>query len=141
MEVKKEVTGYSKKSSLLCAILALPFGIIGVHKFYVGRTKAGFLHILASIFFIGIPMVLLDLYKIIKGEFKDIKGKNLKPIPILVRGTYQERFEKNKEYLDETALGKLIRKFELSKEVKQNLKEGNLKEAFNRHSKEKENKD
>ena len=117
------------------------FGIIGVHKFYVGRTKAGFLHILASIFFIGIPMVLLDLYKIIKGEFKDIKGKNLKPIPILVRGTYQERIEKNKELLDETALGKLIRKFELSKEVKQNLKEGNLKEAFNRHSKEKENKD
>jgi len=139
MEVKKEVIDYSKKSSLLCVILALPFGIIGVHKFYVGRTKAGFLHILASIFFIGIPMVLLDLYKIIKGEFKDIKGKNLKPIAILAKGkTYQERFEENKEYLDETAVGKWIRGNELSKEVKQSLKEGNLKEAFNKHSKEKD---
>ena len=39
--------------------------------------------------------------------------------------------------IDETAFGKWIKGNELSKEVKQSLKEGNVKEAFNKLSKEK----
>ena len=138
MNVRKEVLSYSGKSSLLCAILALSFGIFGIHKFYVGRKKAGFLHILASIFFVGIPMVFFDLYKIINGDFSDSEGKNLKPIQILSKGkTFQERSDVNRRQIDETAFGKWIKGNELSKEVKQSLKEGNVKEAFNKLSKEK----
>ena len=47
------------KSKIVAAVLAFFLGAIGVHKFYLGKTQAGVIHILLGIggyvlFFIGV---------------------------------------------------------------------------------------
>ena len=128
---EKENDDFSNKGTFLCAFLALTLGPLGVHKFYVGRTRSGFLHILASFFIIGIPLAMFDLYQIFKGNFIDINGKKLRPMPILAKGkTYQERLEENAEWKDNTPVGKWIKRNELSSKEKELLKKGDIKEAF-----------
>tara|TARA_B100000242_G_scaffold142552_1_gene101414 strand:- start:209 stop:634 length:426 start_codon:yes stop_codon:yes gene_type:complete len=128
---EKENDDFSNKGTFLCAFLALTLGPLGVHKFYVGRTRSGFLHILASFFIIGIPLAMFDLYKIFKGNFIDVYGKKLRPMPILAKGkTYQERLEENAEWIDNTPVGKWIKRNELSSKEKELLKKGDIKEAF-----------
>ena len=128
---EKENDDFSNKGTFLCAFLALTLGPLGVHKFYVGRTRSGFLHILASFFIIGIPLAMFDLYQIFKGNFIDINGKKLRPMPILAKGkTYQERLEENAEWKDNTPVGKWIKRNELSSKEKELLKKGGIKEAF-----------
>ena len=128
---EKENDDFSNKGTFLCAFLALTLGPLGVHKFYVGRTRSGFLHILASFFIIGIPLAMFDLYQIFKGNFIDVNGKKLRPMPILAKGkTYQERLEENAEWIDNTPVGKWIKRNELSSKEKELLKKGDIKEAF-----------
>ena len=128
---EKENDNFSNKGTFLCAFLALTLGPLGVHKFYVGRIKSGFLHILASFFIIGIPLAMFDLYQIFKGNFIDVNGKKLRPMPILAKGkTYQERLEENAEWIDNTPVGKWIKRNELSSKEKELLKKGDIKEAF-----------
>jgi len=128
---EKENDDFSNKGTFLCAFLALTLGPLGVHKFYVGRTRSGFLHILASFFIIGIPLAMFDLYQIFKGNFIDVNGKKLRPMPILAKGkTYQERLEENAEWVDNTPVGKWIKRNELSSKEKELLKKGDIKEAF-----------
>ena len=136
----KENNDFSEKKSFLCAVLALTLGPLGVHKFYVGRIKSGFLHILASFFIIGIPLAMFDLYQIFKGNFIDVNGKKLKPGSNLTKGmTYEERVEANKEWVDSTPVGKLIKEFDekygLSPKAKELLKKGDIKGAFEENKK------
>ena len=132
---EKENNDFSDKGTFLCAFLALTLGPLGVHKFYVGRIKSGFLHILASFFIIGIPLAMFDLYQIFKGNFIDVNGKKLKPGSNLTKGmTYEERVEANKEWVDSTPVGKWIKEFDekhgLSSKEKELLKKGDVKGAF-----------
>ena len=132
---EKENDNFSNKGTFLCAFLALTLGPLGVHKFYVGRIKSGFLHILASFFIIGIPLAMFDLYQIFKGNFIDVNGKKLKPGSNLTKGmTYEERVEANKEWVDSTPMGKWIKEFDekygLSAKEKELLKKGDVKGAF-----------
>ena len=137
---EKENNDFSDKGTFLCAFLALTLGPLGVHKFYVGRIKSGFLHILASFFIIGIPLAMFDLYQIFKGNFIDVNGKKLKPGSNLTKGmTYEERVEANKEWVDSTPVGKLIKEFDekygLSPKAKELLKKGDIKGAFEENKK------
>ena len=135
----KENNDLSEKGSFLCAVLALTLGPLGVHKFYVGRIKSGFLHILASFFIIGIPLAMFDLYQIFKGNFIDVNGKKLKPGSNLTKGmTYEERVEANKEWIDNSAFGKWIKRNELSSKEKELLKKGDVKGAFEEVQKRKD---
>ena len=139
----KENNDLSEKGSFLCAVLALTLGPLGFHKFYVGRIKSGFLHILASFFIIGIPLAMFDLYQIFKGNFIDVNGKKLKPRSNLTKGmTYEERVEANKEWVDSTPVGKLIKEFDekygLSPKAKELLKKGDIKGAFEEVQKRKD---
>ena len=139
----KENNDLSEKGSFLCAVLALTLGPLGVHKFYVGRIKSGFLHILASFFIIGIPLAMFDLYQIFKGNFIDVNGKKLKPGSNLTKGmTYEERVEANKEWVDSTPVGKLIKEFDekygLSPKAKELLKKVDIKGAFEEVQKRKD---
>ena len=139
---EKENNDFSDKGTFLCAFLALTLGPLGVHKFYVGRIKSGFLHILASFFIIGIPLAMFDLYQIFKGNFIDVNGKKLKPGSNLTKGmTYEERLEANKEWVASTLVMKSIKEFEkwikefdekhgLSSKEKELLKKGDVKGAF-----------
>ena len=132
---EKENNDFSDKGTFLCAFLALTLGPLGVHKFYVGRIKSGFLHILASFFIIGIPLAMFDLYQIFKGNFIDVNGKKLKPGSNLTKGmTYEERAAANKEWMDSTPVGKWIKEFDekhgLSSKEKELLKKGDVKGAF-----------
>ena len=118
---------FSEKSTLTCCLLNLFFGVVGAHKFYVGRKKAGFLHILASAFLIGLLITLYDFFMIFSGRFVDSEGKTLKAIPFLSEGeTYDERVAANKALIDQTAFGKWIKKNEFTKEERQSLKDGDI---------------
>ena len=85
-------------------------------------------------------MKLFDLEGklIFKGNFIDVNGKKLRPMPILVKGTYQERVEANKEWIDNSAFGKWIKRNELSSREKELLKKGDVKGAFEEVQKRKD---
>lgn len=137
---EKENNDFSDKGSFLCAFLALILGPLGVHKFYVGRIKSGFLHILASLYIIGIPLAMFDLYQIFKGNFIDVNGKKLKSLTVRhdKNMTYEERVEANKEWIDNSAFGKWIKRNELSSREKELLKKGDVKGAFEEVQKRKD---
>jgi len=137
---EKENNDFSDKGSFLCAVLALTLGPLGVHKFYVGRIKSGFLHILASLYIIGIPLAMFDLYQIFKGNFIDVNGKKLKSLTVRhdKNMTYEERVEANKEWIDNSAFGKWIKRNELSSREKELLKKGDVKGAFEEVQKRKD---
>lgn len=48
-----------REKRIIAAILALFFGALGIHKFYLGRTKAGIIQIVLSMCGVGaiIPLV------------------------------------------------------------------------------------
>ena len=63
---------YSDKNRTTALVLALLLGVIGGHRFYVGKTGMGILYIFtAGLFGIGI---LIDMIKIIAGTSKDSNG-------------------------------------------------------------------
>jgi TM2 domain-containing membrane protein YozV len=65
----------SPKSRLAAVLLAWFFGVLGVHRFYVGKVGTGILMIL-TLGGLGI-WVLVDMIMILVGSFKDKQGRYL----------------------------------------------------------------
>ncbi len=65
----------SPKSRLAAAILAWFLGVIGVHRFYVGKVGTGILMIL-TLGGLGV-WALIDFIVILVGSFKDKQGRVL----------------------------------------------------------------
>lgn len=64
-----EVREESDKNSVIVFILALLFGTLGVHRFYVGRGWTGLLWLFTGgLFLIG---WIIDIISILTGGFKD----------------------------------------------------------------------
>jgi len=62
----------SRKERLPALLLCYFFGILGFHRFYVGKTGTGIVWLLTGgVFGIG---ALVDLIMIIVGTFKDAEG-------------------------------------------------------------------
>lgn len=66
----------SKKSRLVAFLLCYIFGMLGAHRFYVGKNYTAILYIFTfGLFGIGL---IVDLLKIILGKFETPKGYVLK---------------------------------------------------------------
>ncbi len=66
----------STRSRIAAFLLCFFFGVIGIHRFYVGKVGTGILYLLTGgLFGIG---VLVDLILIIVGSFRDNYGYYLK---------------------------------------------------------------
>lgn len=65
----------SPKSRLVATLLALFLGVIGVHRFYVGKIGTGILMIFLSLCGIGEIWALIDFILILCGLFKDDQGR------------------------------------------------------------------
>ena len=62
----------SPKSRTVALLLCIFLGVLGIHRFYVGKTGTGIIWILTGgVFGIG---VLVDLIMIIVGSFTDKAG-------------------------------------------------------------------
>ena len=61
----------SPKSWLVTLLLCLFLGIIGIHRFYVGKIGTGILMILLLMTGISAIWAIIDLILIILGKFKD----------------------------------------------------------------------
>ena len=59
--------GPSGKSRGVAAILALFFGAIGLHYFYIGKTNAGILFLVASILSCGALAVVTQIVSFVQG--------------------------------------------------------------------------
>lgn len=66
----------SPKSRLAALLLCLFLGILGIHRFYVGKVGTGIIIILTFGGFLGI-WPLIDLIMIAAGSFKDKQGRPL----------------------------------------------------------------
>jgi len=62
----------SPKSRIAALLLCIFFGVIGIHRFYVGKVGTGLLYI-ATAGFVGIG-VIIDFIMIIVGSFTDKSG-------------------------------------------------------------------
>lgn len=65
----------SEKSRVVALLLCFFLGIIGVHRFYVGKIGTGIVQIL-TLGGMGI-WVLIDFIMIIVGSFTDKEGKKI----------------------------------------------------------------
>lgn len=72
----------SKKLILPAFLLSFFFGVLGVHRFYVGKVASGIVMLLLTCTFFGIIITgiwnLIDFITIIVGAFRDADGKPLK---------------------------------------------------------------
>ena len=72
----------SEKLILPAFILSFFFGILGFHRFYVGKIGSGVVMLLLSLSVFGLIASaiwnLVDLITIIVGSFRDANGKVLK---------------------------------------------------------------
>lgn len=71
-------THTSRKLRLVALLLCWFFGLLGVHRFYVGKVGSGIAMLLLTITFFGMIVtgiwVLIDLIVIASGTFKDNDG-------------------------------------------------------------------
>jgi len=71
-----EVKQISEKEWMPTLLLCLFLGLVGGHRFYVGKVGTGILWLFTGGFFaVG---ALFDLYKIIVGSFEDKEGNVIK---------------------------------------------------------------
>ena len=63
----------SPKSRLTAMFFCFPFGILGLHRFYVGRPFTGLLYFFTGGFFV--VGMLIDLVLILSGAFADGRGR------------------------------------------------------------------
>ena len=63
----------SERSRLVAVILCVIVGVLGIHRFYVGKTGTGIVMIL-TLGGLGI-WVLVDLIMLLVGAFRDKQGK------------------------------------------------------------------
>lgn len=70
-----EIRKISDKSSLVAFILCLLFGVLGVHRFYVGKFWTGLLWLLTG----GLVLIgwVIDLISILTGTFTDKQGQEV----------------------------------------------------------------
>ena len=72
----------SGKDWMVCLILLVFAGMLGIHKFYVGRTSEGVVMLVLTLTFIGaiasFVLWIIDLIQLVRGDFKDSEGKYLK---------------------------------------------------------------
>jgi TM2 domain-containing membrane protein YozV len=67
--------GKSDKSRLVSLLLCYFVGVLGIHRFYVGKTGTGILWLLTGgLFGIG---ALIDLIMIAVGNFTDNEGRKV----------------------------------------------------------------
>ncbi len=70
-----ETSGISPKSRLAALLLCFFLGVLGVHRFYVGKIGTGILMLLT---FGGLGIwALIDLILIVAGAFKDKEGRRV----------------------------------------------------------------
>lgn len=72
----------SERDKLIAALLALLFGTLGIHRFYVGRTGSGIAMLLLSCTVIGllvtVPWALIDTIRFLvmsNGEFERLYAR------------------------------------------------------------------
>ena len=69
----------SKKLRLITFLLAFFFGMLGVHRFYVGKIGSGIAQLLLTLSFflsfVSVVWVIVDWIFILSGAFKDKEGK------------------------------------------------------------------
>ena len=70
-----DTSAISPKSRLVALLFCLFLGLLGVHRFYVGKVGTGILQLL-TLGGIGI-WVLIDLIMIAAGSFRDKQGLRL----------------------------------------------------------------
>lgn len=71
----------SDKKRLLALLLALLFGVFGVHRFYVGKSETGAVMLLLDLTMVGFAITgvwsMIDALFIAFGEFTDADGYKL----------------------------------------------------------------
>ena len=68
---------FDQKNKWIAAILALSFGPLGVHKFYLGRRKAGLIMLivcLGGFLLAGIPSIIISIIALIEGIIYLVKS-------------------------------------------------------------------
>lgn len=74
--MKKNVSEKSRTTTLLLSWL---LGILGIHRFYVGKKSSGIIMLILSITIVGILVTAIwnfvDFVTIACGEFKDVDEK------------------------------------------------------------------
>lgn len=71
------VENVSPKNWILCLLLCIFFGVLGFHRFYVGKWGTGLIYLITGgIFSLG---VLFDIFLLATKQFTDADGDVLLP--------------------------------------------------------------
>ena len=68
------VQGTPTKNKIVAGVLAIIFGWLGIHKFYLGYTSQGIVMLLVSIISFGIALPVMELVGIIEGIMYLVKS-------------------------------------------------------------------
>ena len=71
------MSDYSIKPYTATLWITIAFGLLGIHRFYVGKMGTGVLYLISG-GFIGLGW-LLDIFQVITGNFTDKQGKYIRP--------------------------------------------------------------